>query len=190
MPGFPFQSLTQKTRFVILNAVKNPTFSMDESPLPCHSERSEESCALNRRIIIKNRNHCHNSTTHTHSRDSSSPKSSFRMTIKEEYRILKERITFVCHSERSEESCVLHGPIIIKSRIHFYITNPHSRCRDSSSPKSSFRMTIKERLVRNDKTPQLVILNAVKNLAFSIDVSPWFVILNAVKNLAFSMDQS
>jgi len=69
----------------------------------------------------------------------------------EESCVLNRRITLVCHSERSEESCVLHGPIIIKSRIHFHITNPHSRCRDSSSPKSSFRMTIKERLVRNDK---------------------------------------
>jgi len=53
MPGFPFQSLTQIEKhpsFVILNAVKSPAFSMDESPLPCHSERSEESHVRNGRI--------------------------------------------------------------------------------------------------------------------------------------------
>jgi hypothetical protein len=66
------------------------------------------------------------------------------MTIKEEYRILKERITFVCHSERSEESCVLNGRIMIKNRNHCHTSTSRTRCRDSSSPKSSFRMTIKK----------------------------------------------
>jgi len=45
-----------------------------------------------------------------------------------------------CHSERSEESCVLIGRITCgrtkKGSLHHTLT--HSR--DSSSPKSSFRM--------------------------------------------------
>jgi len=52
----------------------------------------------------------HNFLSHTQCRDSSSPKSEFRMT----------KTSLVCHSERSEESCALRGWIINKSQLHIH----------------------------------------------------------------------
>jgi hypothetical protein len=107
----------------------------------CHSERSEESRALIGRIIIKKRSQFHTSILRNYSWDSSSPKSSFRMTIKGEWRVQNKKNRPVCHSERSEESRALIGRIIIKKRSQFHTSILRNYSWDSSSPKSSFRMT-------------------------------------------------
>jgi len=46
----------------------------------------------------------------------------------------------VVHYERSEESRVLFGRIIIEKHSQLNTSIPRNYCGDSSSPKSSFRM--------------------------------------------------
>jgi hypothetical protein len=133
-------------------------------------------------------------------RDSSSLKSSFRMTnqdncpnptLTQAVGILprpkarsewqrrrigsfrKTKTPRICHSERSEESRVLMGRIINKIQLHFILLRRTTLCRDSSSPKSSFRMTMNEDwLVNNDKKqPGMSFWAIAQNPAYSLNES-------------------
>jgi hypothetical protein len=77
-------------------------------------------------------------------RDSSSPKSSFRMTKQEKYSSegQKKHHKNVILND-SEESRILNGRIKNENRKHFYYYHPTLIGRDSSSPK---------KLVQNDKS--------------------------------------
>jgi len=86
---------------------------------------------------------------------------------------IKTKTPLACHPERIEESRVLNGRIMFKSRKNCHSSYLPPPSSDSSSPKSSFRMTNKgEWFVKNDKKhPWLVILNKVKNPAYSMGES-------------------
>ena len=118
--------------------------------MACHSDSEEFQAFIGQIINIKH-SRFRISNPSNYCRDSSSPKSSFRMTnqggrsfrmtIKGEWRVQNKKNRPVCHSERSEESRALIGRIIIKKRSQFHTSILRNYCRDSSSPKSSFRMT-------------------------------------------------
>jgi len=111
-------------------------------------------------------------------RDSSSPKSSFRMTKKGNCSWTMTKNSPACHSERSEESRVLNGLIMFKTLFPNRITHqstlivgilPRPKARSEWQKRRIARSEWQRKRsgpCRITKTTRLVILNAVKNPSF------------------------